>query len=226
MSYSIQRLQEFIENAKKAEFYTIKQAYNISCAVRSVLKYVHIEDASLGQLDAIKVQQEFNSITGDKIKYDTKKLYFRTFLSTVKDYINIEDHPEKLIAKIDKKKTGQKKKNQTEESKKTGKQIKSENKTVAKFSKNKTQEPIIGEQLSTEKITVKKPRIPGNLINNKMDQFLAKERPIESDDDKTIIFPVPIRDGVVIEIKGLPINLTENEASKIGRVVKALACDI
>ena len=37
------------------------------------------------------------------------------------------------------------------------------------------------------------------------------------------VFPIPIRDGVVVKIYGLPFDLTESEANKISAVIKAMA---
>lgn len=53
---------------------------------------------------------------------------------------------------------------------------------------------------------------------------LPKKKSAESDsiDDKLIAFPVPLREGLIVELK-LPINLTEAEAEKISSVVKVLA---
>lgn len=41
----------------------------------------------------------------------------------------------------------------------------------------------------------------------------------------TIIFPIPIRKGVIVKVGGLPVDLTTVEAEKIADVVKALATD-
>ena len=35
------------------------------------------------------------------------------------------------------------------------------------------------------------------------------------------IFPIPLRDGVIVRVQGLPIDLTPAEANKIGAVIMA-----
>ena len=40
---------------------------------------------------------------------------------------------------------------------------------------------------------------------------------------ETIVFPIPIRKGVIVKVAGLPVDLTETEAEKITDVIKALA---
>lgn len=42
----------------------------------------------------------------------------------------------------------------------------------------------------------------------------------------SIIFPIPIREGIVIQIHNVPADLTESEAARIGAVIKALAVTI
>lgn len=41
--------------------------------------------------------------------------------------------------------------------------------------------------------------------------------------ENTIVFPIPIRDGVVVQLHQLPLDLTSAEAERICAVVKALA---
>lgn len=42
---------------------------------------------------------------------------------------------------------------------------------------------------------------------------------------ETIIFPIPIRKGVIVKVAGVPVDLTEAEAGKIADVIKALAIE-
>lgn len=42
----------------------------------------------------------------------------------------------------------------------------------------------------------------------------------------SVIFPIPIREGVVVQIHNVPTDLTESEAARIGAVIKALAVTI
>lgn len=42
------------------------------------------------------------------------------------------------------------------------------------------------------------------------------------DTQESIVFPIPIREGVTVKIAGLPSNLTKNEALKIANVISAL----
>jgi len=56
---------------------------------------------------------------------------------------------------------------------------------------------------------------------------LAKQKTPEiqktNEDIQTVVFPVPIRDGVVVRISGLPSDLSKAEAMKIANVIQALA---
>lgn len=214
MSYSIQGLNDFIKQAKDVGFYSVSKTYKVVCSVKSVLDYVSIDDASLGQLDFGKVQQEYNSISGDKIKSGTKKVYFNVFLSTLKNYINCTDHPEKLVAKPAKKKASK-----TTEIKKTVEKTVSET-TVKKpcvIKKISTEKPTITKS-STKITSVKKPRAS---LSKNVDQE-ASQNAIVSSDIQTLIFPIPIRNGVVVELHGLPTDLTNSEANKISTVINAL----
>lgn len=54
------------------------------------------------------------------------------------------------------------------------------------------------------------------------EQGVGGERPPASD-SKTLTFPVPIRPGLIVQLHGIPFDLTTAEAEKIALVVKALA---
>lgn len=53
------------------------------------------------------------------------------------------------------------------------------------------------------------------------EQSVGDERP--APDSKTLTFPVPIRPGLIVQLHGIPFDLTTAEAEKIAQVVKALA---
>lgn len=57
--------------------------------------------------------------------------------------------------------------------------------------------------------------------NTHGEQRLEDERP--DIDSRTLTFPVPIRPGLVVQLQGIPFDLTIAEADKIAMVVKALA---
>jgi len=42
---------------------------------------------------------------------------------------------------------------------------------------------------------------------------------------ETIIFPIPLRKGVIVKVAGVPVDLTSTEAEKISDVIKALATE-
>lgn len=44
-----------------------------------------------------------------------------------------------------------------------------------------------------------------------------------SDDRPTLTFPIPIRPGLIVQLNGIPFDLTAGEAEKIAQVVRALA---
>lgn len=53
----------------------------------------------------------------------------------------------------------------------------------------------------------------------------AVVQPLRSQDDETqsIVFPIPIRSGVIVKVAGIPSDLTPEEAQKIGNVILALS---
>lgn len=52
---------------------------------------------------------------------------------------------------------------------------------------------------------------------------VADAETANSDDAMSIVFPIPIRPGVIVKIAGIPSDLTPDEAEKIGRVILALS---
>jgi len=51
----------------------------------------------------------------------------------------------------------------------------------------------------------------------------ANEPPPPPPNPTSVNFPIPIRSGIVVEIRNLPMDLSASEAERIGAVVKALA---
>lgn len=50
------------------------------------------------------------------------------------------------------------------------------------------------------------------------------EAPPSSDDPiQSIVFPIPIRPGIIVKVAGIPSDLTPDEAQKIGNVILALS---
>lgn len=45
----------------------------------------------------------------------------------------------------------------------------------------------------------------------------------KSDEVETIVFPIPLRPGIIVRVSGIPSDLTPEEAEKIGSVVLALS---
>lgn len=51
----------------------------------------------------------------------------------------------------------------------------------------------------------------------------VKDKSSSADEIQSIVFPIPIRPGVIVRVAGIPSDLTPEEAQKIGNVVLALS---
>jgi len=51
----------------------------------------------------------------------------------------------------------------------------------------------------------------------------TEERYVEHEKHASLVFPIPIRPGLVVKVSNIPDNLTHAEAEKISAVIKALA---
>ncbi len=61
-----------------------------------------------------------------------------------------------------------------------------------------------------------------NAPSDQMGNQRTDER-LGANDRQTLTFPVPIRPGLIVQLSGIPFDLTVGEAEKIAQVVKALA---
>lgn len=83
--------------------------------------------------------------------------------------------------------------------------------------------PGISQRSSRKKASNNGAAASASRKSNKQDQTHPQNSYEQDIKPKGITFPVPIRSDLVVEIKHLPHDLTEQEAEKISMVIKALA---
>lgn len=82
-----------------------------------------------------------------------------------------------------------------------------------------------GKNGSQSKRAMKKPAVRATNIGSTPTHpdTQASSAQVHSTNPESLMIPIPIRDGILVKIFGIPTNLTEDEAKKISAVVQAYA---
>lgn len=193
-NYSLNGLNKFLDYASDKGLMKKETAAGRKRAANQILGILDEHELmDLRKIDVEAVSHRFANLQGSNFKPSSLQIYISRTKSAVQDFITYVDNPISFRPSINQRGA-------------TGSPSpkKGSKKQSALKSEDSATNNNASEHQSTERKTHGHHANSGNSVS-------------------TLVFPIPIRPEVIVNVSNIPADLTEAEAAKIASVIKALA---